>query len=199
MRSFFKYSLSSCIVFALLLTNNLQAQYGPRLFLDGPGVYFAAPDVAKIGNNLGLGSQLSMNVASHNAVIRLGGGSTFTVDAQGQDLLKSLLITPYFLLEAGAGKYRSNGNKCAKTHRPAFTAMAKGGVRYNLLTAKNRPEGSPSSELDYALGAEFGYFYIRDVIRNTEVFSSVNYFMKSKNIAAEIGIRTFFNLRGRRD
>lgn len=177
----------------------VSAQYGPRLFLDVPSLYVAAPDVQNIGNNLGLGTDISMNVASHNVVLRAGGGSLFTLDPQNSDVANAFLITPFVKLEAGAGKYRSNGNKCAKTHRPAFTTLAKAGVRYNFLPSNNRPEGTPSGEIDYNVGLEFGYFYIRDIIRNTEFFANGNYFLNSKTISAEIGFRTFFNLRGRRD
>jgi hypothetical protein len=195
-----RYPYFTFIIFICLFSNStVQAQYGPRLFLDGPAFYFTAPDAANISNNLGLGTDLTMNIANHNGVIRFGGGSAFTVDPQSNDLLETLLTTPFVKMEVGAGRYRSNGNKCAKTHRPAFTMMAKGGIRYNFLPSKNRPDDSPSGKLDYSVGLEFGYFYIRDIIRNTEVFGSANYYMKEKNIGAELGIRTFFNLRGRRD
>jgi hypothetical protein len=172
---------------------------GPRLFLDGPGIFFTAPDVPEISNLLGLGTDLAFNVGTHNAVFRVGGGSTFTVNPQSNDLLNTLLTTPFVKAEIGAGVYRSNGNKCARTHRPAFTYMAKAGIRNDFLLSKNRPEGSDKTNLDYSLGAEFSYFYIRDIIRNTEVFAHANYYLISQNVAAEIGFRTFFNLRGRRD
>ncbi len=193
-----RFFLLSLILSSAL--QSVQAQYGgPRLFLDAPAFFFTAPDAPEIANLLGLGTDINLNIANHNGMIRFGGGSLFTVDPKSNDLLNSLLVTPFVKAEIGAGRYRSNGNKCAKTHRPAFTMMAKGGVRYNFFTEKNRPDSSPKGELDYSVGAEFGYFYIRDIIRNTEVFGSANYFVKSKNIAAEFGFRTFFNLRGRRD
>ena len=187
------------LTFCLCAMIQASAQYGPRLFLDAPGIFFTTPNAAKAGDALGLGTDLTMNIANHNGVVRLGGGSTFTVDPQSNDLLNTLLTTPFVKMEVGAGRYRSNGNKCARTHRPAFTIMAKGGLRYDFYTAKNRPDNSPSGQMDYTVGAEFGYFYIRDIIRNTEVFGSGNYFIKSQTVAAEIGFRTFFNLRGRRD
>ncbi len=187
------------LTICLFASFSAQSQYGPRLFLDGPAVYFVAPDVPEISNLLGLGTDLTMNIANHNGVIRFGGGSTFTVDPQNNDLLKTLLTTPYVKAEIGAGRYRSNGNKCAKTHRPAFTMMAKGGLRYDFFTPKNRPDGTKSGQFDYSIGAEFGYFYIRDIIKNTELFASGNYFIKSQHVAVEFGFRTFFNLRGSRN
>ena len=196
MRNQLKLLIPGLFLFAF---NSLSAQYGPRLFLDAPGIFFAAPDANNIGTSLGLGTDISFNIATHNTVVRIGGGSLFTTNPKSEDLLNSYLITPFVKLEAGAGKYRSNGNKCAKTHRPAFTAMAKAGIRYNFFPSKNFPEGTKSGAVDYSVGAEFSYFYIRDIIKNSEVFASGNYYLESKTIAAEIGFRFFFNLRGRRD
>ena len=187
-------AFATCLLWAQLAS----AQNMPRLFLDGPAVFFTAPDVAHIGNNLGLGSDLTMNIATHNTLLRMGGGIRATVDPQNQDLLKSMLTTPFIKVEAGAGKYRSNGNKCAKSHRPAYTVLAKAGVQYDFLTGSNRPEGSAASHLDYTVGAEIGYFYIRDIIRNSEVFLSGNYSIKSKTAGIDAGFRMFFNLRGKR-
>lgn len=186
-------------VFCFLISYSLSAQYGPRLFLDAPGIYFTAPSVEDFNKNMGLGADVNMNIGTHNTVVRFGGGSRFTVDPKAAEIQNAYLTTPFVKLEAGAGRYRSNGNKCAKTHRPAFTAMAKAGVRYNFLTPKNRPEGTDKGELDYNLGLEFGYFYIRDIIKNYEVFATGDYYLKSKTVAAEAGLRIFFNLRGRRD
>lgn len=179
-------------------TNSLSAQYGPRLFLDVPSFYFAAPDVKNIGSNLGLGTDITMNIATHNLVVRAGGGTLATADSKSKDLINDILVTPFVKLEAGAGRYRSNGNKCAKSHRPAFTTLAKAGVRYNFLAGNNRPEGAESGELDYTLGLEFGYFYIRDVIKNSEVFATTDYNVKAKNFSVNAGFRIFFNLRGKR-
>jgi hypothetical protein len=196
-------SRSVLIFFAVVgAVGTTHAQYGgPRLFLDAPSFFVTAPDAPKIAEQVGLGTEATLNIANHNGVIRLGGGSNFTLNpkASGDEMLNSFLTTPFVKAELGAGRYRSNGNKCAKTHRPAFTMMAKGGIRYDFYTPKNRPDGTPKGDLDYTVGVEFGYFYIRDIIRNTEVFGSANYFVNSKNIAAEFGFRTFFNLRGRRD
>jgi hypothetical protein len=192
----FKLLIPGLLLFTF---HSLSAQYGPRLFLDVPGIFFTAPDAKNIGSNMGAGTDASFNIATHNTVIRMGGGSLFTVNPKAEDLIKSFLITPFVKIEAGAGKYRSNGNKCAKTHRPAFTALAKAGIRYNFYPPKNRPDGTESGAIDYSVGTEFGYFYIRDIIKNYEVFASGNYYLKSKTVAAEAGFRVFFNLRGRRD
>lgn len=194
--TFFKNLLLATALFASI--HSLSAQNGPRLFLDVPSFYFAAPDLKNIGSNLGLGSDITMNIATHNLVVRAGGGTLATVDSKSKDLINDILVTPFVKLEAGAGRYRSNGNKCAKSHRPAFTTLAKAGVRYNFLAGNNRPEGTESGELDYTLGLEFGYFYIRDVIKNSEVFATADYNVKAQNFSLNAGFRIFFNLKGKR-
>lgn len=174
-----------------------QAQYsGPRLFLDIPNIYFHSPDVEKIGNRLGAGAEIAMNVGTHWSVARLGGGATFTLDPKADDVGESFRTTPYGLLEVGAGIYRSNGNKCARTRQNAFTAMAKGGLFYNFA---KEDEGVELERLDYTVGAEFGYFFIRDVFRNFEVFLSGNYHTKAKVVSGNFGFKMFLNLRAGRD
>lgn len=174
----------------------VSAQYGgPRLFLDVPVIYFNAPDVGHIGDRLGGGAEIAMNVGTHWGVARLGGGATFTLDPKADDVGDSFLTTPYAILEAGAGMYRSNGNKCAKTNQNAFTAMAKAGLFYNFVKAG---EGVEIERLDYTVGAEFGYFFIRDVFRNFEVFMAGNYYTKAKVVGANVGFKMFLNLRANR-
>lgn len=182
---------------AFLVQSGLFAQVGPRLFLDFPSFYAVSTDVQRVANNVGLGTDLTMNVATHHSVLRLKGGSTFSLDPQSSDLLASLSTLPFMSLEAGVGRYRSNGNKCARTHRPAFTTMAKAGISHFFAAAS---EQNPTfSSTDFSLGAELGYFYIRDIIRNSELFMSGNYYLRNQVIQVEIGFRNFFNLRGRRD
>lgn len=177
----------------LAMTLTAQAQYGgPRLFLDVPVIYFAAPDVENIGNNLGAGAEVAMNVGTHWSVARLGGGAMFTLDPKADDIGKSFLTSPYAILEAGAGMYRSNGNKCAKTHANAFTVIAKGGLFYNFAKEK---EGVEVERLDYTVGAEFGYFFIADVFRNFEIFLDGRYHTKSEAISGRFGFKMFLNLR----
>jgi hypothetical protein len=173
----------------------LSAQYngGPRLFLDIPSIYLHTPDVSKIGNVMGAGAEAAMNVGTHWSVARLGGGTTFTLDPKSNDLGSTMAWTPYALLEAGAGMYRSNGNQCAKTKQNAFTAMGKAGLRYNFVG------DARGGGLDYSVGAEFGYFYIRDVFKNFELLTSANYFIESKTVAVNFGFKTFLNLRADRD
>jgi hypothetical protein len=164
------------------------AQGLPRLFLDIPHIYFAAPDVEKVGNLLGAGAEAAFNVGTHWSVARIGGGATFTMDPQADEVSESFLTTPYAKLEVGLGKYRSNGNQCAKTKQSAYTAMAKGGLRYNFQ----------AEQLDYTLGAEFGYFFIRDVFRNMEISLSGDYYTKAKVIGATFGFKFFLNLKADR-
>jgi hypothetical protein len=44
-----------------------------------------------------------------------------------------------------------------------------------------------------------GYFFIRDVFKNTEVFLDGNYFVNSKIIGVNFGFKMFLNLRADRD
>ncbi len=185
-------------VLLVAATVTLHAQYGgPRLFLDVPSFYLHAPDVENFGDVVGLGIDAAMNVGTHWSVARLGGGSTFTIAPQAEEVSESFDIDPYLLLEAGVGIYRSNGDKCAATKRNAFTAMAKGGLRYtfndSLVSA-----GEVVDDFDYTLGAEFGYFFIADVFRNTEFVISTDYYTKAKTFDVNVGFKFFLNLRANR-
>lgn len=189
-----KKHLLAVVLLTAALTS--QAQYsGPRLFLDVPSIYFAAPDVEHIGNNLGAGAEVAMNVGTHWSVARLGFGATFTVDPKADNVGDSFRTSPYGLLEVGAGMYRSNGNKCAKTHANAFTAMAKGGLLYNFNTKALEPGGEKPDGLDFTVGAEFGYFFIADIFRNFEVFLDGRYHTKAEVVSANFGFKFFLNLR----
>jgi len=193
---------TTTIVFYLLFSAlALQAQYvGPRLFLDVPHIYFAAPDAERIGNRLGAGAEVAMNIGTHWSMARLGAGTTFTFDPQSDEFEKTTLWGPYALLEAGAGLYRSNGNQCAKDRQSAFTALGKVGMRYDFnskaVPVADTPEETPN-QLDFTLGVELGYFFIRDEFRNMEVVASGNYLVNAKAIAASIGFKFFLNLRAK--
>ncbi|MCC7505040.1 MAG: hypothetical protein IT259_07060 [Saprospiraceae bacterium] len=180
------------ILFSALSAN---AQYGgPRLFLDIPVIYFNAPDVENIGKRLGVGAETAFNVGTHWSVLRVGGGAAVTADPNADDFGASIITTPYALLEAGAGMYRSNGSRCAKTHQNAFTAMGKVGMRYNFNN-KIASETDTKGFIDYSIGVEFGHFFIRDIFKNYEVFLRSNYYTQSKTISADFGFKMFLNLR----
>ncbi len=182
------------------LTTSLFAQYGgPRLFLDVPYFYLHAPDVEKTGQRVGAGAEVAMNVGAHWGVTRLGLGTTFTLNPGAEDFAKTTLWRPYAIMEAGAGLYRSNGNQCAKTHQSAFTAMGKVGMRYDFnRDAIAAAEGVEPNALDFILGVELGYFFIRDVFRNTELVLNGNYHTQAKVISANVGFKLFLNLRASR-
>lgn len=179
----------------LCLSGALRAQYGgPRLFLDIPIIYAHAPDVEHIGTRLGVGAETAFNVATHWSVARIGGGAAFTAEPKSEDFGASIITTPYALAEVGLGVYRSNGARCAKTYQHAFTAIAKGGLRYNFnnkLAAVNDKKGF----MDYSLGIELGHFFIRDIFKNYEFFLRGNYYTKSKVVSADLGFKMFLNLR----
>ncbi len=194
MQKFLFLPLLFCAVFAA----SGQVNSGARLFLDVPNIYFVAPDVERLKNQLGMGLETAFNVGTHWSVARVGGGALFTLDPQVKELQESFLVTPFVLAEAGAGIYRSNGNRCAKTKANAFTALAKVGLRYTFNNKSLRDASEKSGIMDYTLGAEFGYFFIRDMFKNTEVFLGGNYLTKSKVVMANFGIKFFLNLRANR-
>lgn len=189
-------------VFTLLLVVlsavSMQAQGLPRLFLDIPHIYFSAPDVENINNLMGVGTGAAFNVGTHWGVARIGGGADFTVDPKSNDIGDSFQAIPYGLFEAGVGVYRSNGNKCARTHHGAFTAMGKCGARYrfdtrDIILADDRAYGA-----DFTVGAEFGYFYIRDIFKNYEFSMSADYYTQAKILSVSAGFKLFLNLRANR-
>lgn len=190
-----KKSTLSLLFACMFAAVSLHAQYGgPRLFLDIPNIYFTAPDLSRVGNRLGVGAETAFNVATHWSVARIGGGATFTADPQADDFGGSIVASPYALLEVGAGMYRSNGSRCAKTHQNAYTALVRGGLRYNFNN-KIAGDADTAGFLDYGVGAEFGYFFIRDIFKNYEVFLRGTYFAKSETASAEFGFKMFLNLR----
>ena len=180
---------------------HVAAQGNTRLFLDVPNLYVTSPDLKNVGNRVGMGLGFAMNVGTHWSVARLGIGASVTADPQSNDFEKSLITTPFALLEAGAGKYRSNGDRCAKTKRAAYTAMGKAGLRYYFDTRKSEVGvelDDTGYGVDYTVGAELGYFYIRDVFRNFEVVMDANYHIKAKVISATFGFKFFLNLKADR-
>jgi hypothetical protein len=184
-------------IFYLLSCSFTHAQ--SRLFFDVPSVAFVAPDVAHIGNQLGLNLETAFNIGSHWSVARIGGGVNATVDPKSKQLEETFDAKPYFMTEVGLGKYRTNGNHCSRTNQNAFTAMIKGGLRYAFSTKKI----TPASELDrigldYTLGVELGYFRIRDVFKNSEVVLASNYHLNAKVVSVSLGYKLFLNLRAER-
>ena len=189
---------ATCVAFSIPAISQQTAKL-PRLFLDIPIVHLAAPDVTLVGNRLGIGVGTAMNVATHWSTARLGGGAVFSMDPQSREVQETFVTSPYMLFEVGAGKYRTNGNQCSKTKSKAFTAMAKAGVRYAFISEALEPEGEVPDKFDVTVGAELGYFFIRDVFKNTEVFLDGYYHVNAKIISANFGFKMFLNLRADRD
>ncbi len=188
---------ATCVAFSVPAISQQTAKL-PRLFLDIPIIHLAAPDVTLVANRIGVGAGTAMNFATHWSTARIGGGAVFSMDPQAKDVQETFVTTPYVLLEAGVGKYRTNGNQCSKTKAKAFTAMGKAGVRYAFITEALEPEGEVPDKFDVTVGIELGYFYIRDVFKNTEVFLESNYHVNSKIISANFGFKMFLNLRADR-
>ncbi|MDX2136147.1 MAG: hypothetical protein SFV52_15285 [Saprospiraceae bacterium] len=198
--------MNRIILFAFVLLGpslRLHAQGKlPRLFLDIPAVYLTSPDVTNIDDWAGGGLHAAMNVGTHWGVVRVGGGSDFLFNLQDLDQAdeESFMASPYALLEAGAGLYRSNGNKCARTNQNAFTAMGKAGLRYrfNEDAVIVDEVGEEPEQLEFVVGAEFGYFYLSDVFRNWEFFVDGLYYTNSGAIQVSLGTKFFLNLRSNR-
>ncbi|MBR9920360.1 MAG: hypothetical protein GYB31_05915 [Bacteroidetes bacterium] len=189
-----KKLLLPCLFFFALSAN---AQFdGPRLFWDIPSIYLTAPDVGNISQQAGIGIETAFNVAVHYGTVRAGGGAFFTVNPGADDIPESFFTTPYFLLEAGGGLYRTNPNKCASSNRGAFTAMGILGMRYHINTrdlttfAEAEKYGA-----HFGMGVELGYFYIQDMFRNTEVVLRGTYYPGISTFSAELGMKIFFNVR----
>ena len=188
----------STLLLAVLLTftGALRAQYsGPRLFLDVPVIYFHAPNLENFSNRLGVGAETAFNVATHWSVARIGGGAAFTAEPKAEDFGSSFVVSPYALMEVGAGMYRSNGDRCAKSHANAFTAIGKVGLRYNFNNKIAADATDTKGFLDYSLGVELGHFYIRDIFKNYELFLRASYLTKSEVVTADFGFKMFLNLR----
>jgi hypothetical protein len=191
-----KTFLLVCCLTAAIVAN---AQYGPRLFLDIPNIAYTVPDVTKPTQRMGFDLGTAFNVATHWSVARVGGGATFSLSPDAEDLAESFQINPFLLFEAGAGVYRSNGNKCARTQQNAFTAIAKGGVLYTFYSKDEKELLNETGQIDYTIGGEFGYFFIRDIFKNYELYLSPNYHIKAKTLSGSIGFKLFLNLRADRD
>lgn len=186
-------------VCCLLVAVIAKAQYGPRLFLDIPNISFAVADVTKPKNLMGIDLGTALNVGTHWSVARIGGGASFSLSPAAEDVAESFKINPFVLVEGGVGIYRSNGNKCARTQQNAFTLLAKGGVFYSFYDKDQKKLLDETGMIDYTIGGEFGYFFIRDVFKNYEVFLSPNYHIKAKVLSANFGFKLFLNLRADRD
>ena len=168
-----------------------------RLFWDIPHFYLTAPDVTEIDQQVGAGLETAFNFAAHWGTLRAGAGANLTLNPTSDDIRSTLLTTPYFLFEAGAGMYRTNGNKCAKHDRAAFTAMGVIGLRYDI---DNRDLVIPGTEaepfgLNWVVGAEFGWFLIRDIFRNTEIVLRGTYYPEAQVISGSLGFKFFLNCR----
>ncbi|MEO0008197.1 MAG: hypothetical protein RJA20_2393 [Bacteroidota bacterium] len=190
-----KFFLVFCAFSALAFSTS--AQEGPRMFLDVPAIFVVAPDFENIKTNVGLGGAFAFNVGTHWSVARVGAGVQATADPK-EDLQETLNTTPFALLEVGGGMYRSNGDRCARTKRAAFTVLGKGGLRYYFQTRDLAAGNDAVYGLDYTLGAELGYFYIRDMFRNFEVVADINYHFNAERLSVTLGFKHFLNLRASR-
>ena len=186
--------------FIALHTSTTHAQ--TRVFLDVPVLTYYNPNVEEFSDRMGLNLGIDLNVGSHNLVSRVGLGVNGTLAPSADDIGESVFTSLYGKGEIGAGLFRTNGKKCSIHNSNAYTALAIGGVRYNYLT-KDFPllpdEALAGYDgLDYYAGVELGYFFIRDVFKNYELFMRGDYSLKNKIISANVGFKLFLNLKARR-
>lgn len=156
-----------------------------RMFLDIPSFYAHSYKVNDIQSNSGLGMDAGFGIGTHNFMAKLSGGTTVTADFVADAIEETVSYNPFVRLEAGAGMWRSNGNKCAKHNSNAFSTMAKGGMMYAFQ----------AEEMQFTVGAELSYFRIRDFRRNTELFVDGGLNLTTEQIYANLGLRFFLNLR----
>lgn len=176
-------------IFGLVLTTisfTLNAQQS-RLFVDIPGIYLHTSNISELTQNAGLGADAGFGIGTHNFMGRFQGGSTVTADFDSDEIEETVNFQPYVRLEVGAGLWRTNGKKCAAHNANAFTAMAKGGAQYMF--------SADEDNLQYTLGAELGYFRIRDYKNNMEIFLDGGLNLTTENLYINFGFRHFLNLR----
>lgn len=156
-----------------------------RMFLDIPSIYLHTPNVEELTTRSGLGLDAGFGLGTHNIMTKFSGGTTVTADFQSDEIEKTVEWSPFLRLEAGAGLWRTNGNKCARHDTNAFTALPKAAVIYAFQPG----------EIQFAVGAELGYFRIRDYFRNMELFLDGGWNLTTSTPYASFGFRQFLNLR----
>ena len=173
------------VIGSLGISSSLFAQ---RVFIDAPSFYLLTNDVSKIAENSGLGLDLGAAVGTHSVMGKLSAGLTVTTDFSKEiDVKDGLVYNPFVKLEGGAGLYRSNGNKCSKTHASAYSLIGKAGVQY-IFNKDLEKKFSP------IVAIEASFFYIRDMVKNSEVFLEPQYNISTKTLGVSFGFRRFYNL-----
>jgi hypothetical protein len=196
-----KIKLITSVFFSVIAFGTLRGQNAvPRLFLDAPEIYLTVPNVNKEGSfdRSGAGVGATMNVANYHATGRVGAYFLGTTQPKAEDIQAATILNFGGFVEGGAGYYRTNGNRCAKDFRGAYTAMLVGGLRHNSTTKSLVNAADKTLGLDYTAGLEFGYFYIRDIIRNTEFTLRGDYYFKQELIGVRLSMKVFWNLKGER-
>jgi hypothetical protein len=197
-----KIKLITSVFFSVIAFGTLRGQNAvPRLFLDAPEIYLTVPNLLKSESfeRAGAGLGLAMNIANYHATGRVGGYFSSSTQPGADDIQTATVLHYGGFLEGGTGLYRTNGNRCAKDFRGAYTAMLVGGLRYDLASKNLISETDKySNGVDYTAGLEFGYFYIRDIIRNTEFTFRGDYYFKQELIGVRLGMKVFWNLKGER-
>jgi hypothetical protein len=176
-----KFLAAFCLFFS---TQFLSAQNEVRYFLEIPGLFAHTPDVEHIKNIAGLKGEIGFAAGSHFLMARTAFQFVSTLDPSAKNVEKTFYHQPIGRVEIGIGPYRTNGQRCTRSHQNAFSLQAKGAFLYNFEAKKP----------DYGVGLELGHFYIRDYFRNTELLLRSEYQLKSKKISLDFGFRFFLNL-----
>lgn len=198
MRNIYHLLLPAILIFTCQM---VQAQVQFRSMIDAPNVYLVSKDLLHIPNQDGVGLDFGWGLGTHFLMIKPIIGIDVTADFGNQELVKTLTYNPYGKLELGLGKWRSNGQRCAKTNAHAYTLLLKGGIKYNFGKRDANPEfevAEVAPFLDYYVAGEFGNFFIKDMRKNTEFYIQPGWSFKSETLFLEVGIRNFINTLAKR-
>lgn len=182
-----KGSLKFIFGLTFIITSFAVKAQEARLFLDIPGIYLHTSNISELTQHAGLGADAGFGIGTHHFMGRFQGGTTVTADFDSEAIEETIDFQPFVRLEAGAGLWRTNGNKCAAHNSNAFSAMAKGGAQYMF--------SADEDNLQYTLGVELGYFRIRDFKNNMEIFLDGGLNLTTENLYVNFGFRHFINLR----
>jgi hypothetical protein len=171
-------------IWLLFSTQIAVAQRDVRYFLEIPGLFAHTPDVENVKDIAGLKGEIGFAVASHFLTARTAFQYVSTIIPTADNVEKTFVHQPISRLEIGIGPYRTNGQRCTRSHQNAFTLQGRAAILYNFEAKKP----------DYGFGLELSHFYIRDYFRNTELLLRSEYQLKSQKISVDFGFRFFLNL-----
>ena len=105
------------LIFCSLMAFSTHAQL--RSMIDAPSVYLTSRDIENALSQEGLGLDFGYAIGTHFFMTKISAGVNATADFDAEKIDKTIFINPFGRLEVGLGKWRSNGQKCAKTNSNA--------------------------------------------------------------------------------